>query len=96
MASWNAFITINAFIFGLSTLIMVTNMVMTLVKGKKAPADPWGGWSFEWLVTSPPPTPSFDDLPTLIDVNEEHGSEKKENWLTRLMVPNDPDEEVMN
>ncbi|MBO57582.1 MAG: hypothetical protein CMA77_01110 [Euryarchaeota archaeon] len=96
VASWNSFITINAFIFGLSTLIMVTNMVMTLVKGKKAPADPWGGWSFEWLVSSPPPTPSFDDLPTLIDVNEEHGSEKKENWLTRLMVPNDPDEEGMN
>ena len=96
VASWNTFITINAFIFGLSTLIMVTNMVMTLVKGKKAPADPWGGWSFEWLVTSPPPTPSFDDLPTLIDVNEEHDSEKKENWLTRLMVPNNPDEEVMD
>ncbi|MDP7311798.1 MAG: cbb3-type cytochrome c oxidase subunit I [Candidatus Thalassarchaeaceae archaeon] len=95
VASWNTFITINAFIFGLSTLIMVTNMIITLVKGKKAPADPWGGWSFEWLVTSPPPTPSFDELPTLIDVNETSDS-KKENWLTRLMVPNDSNEEVVN
>ncbi len=95
-ASWNMFISISGFIFGLSTLILVANMIITLVKGKKAPADPWGGWSFEWLVTSPPPTPSFDDLPTLIDVNESPNSEKKDNWLTRLMVPNDPDEEVMN
>jgi len=93
-AGWNMFITINAFIFGLSTLIMVVNMILTLVKGKKAPADPWGGWSFEWLVTSPPPTPSFDELPVLFDVNET-SAPKKENWLIRLMVPNDSNEEVV-
>ncbi len=92
IASWNMFISINGFIFGLSTIIMVYNMIITLVKGKKAPADPWGGWSFEWLVSSPPPTPSFDEIPTLIDVNE-HG-ERKENWLTKLMVPNDEEEVI--
>lgn len=90
-SGWNMFITINAFVFGLSTLIMVVNMIMTLFKGKKAPADPWGGWSFEWLVSSPPPTPSFDELPILIDVNET--DEAKPNWLMKLMVPDD--EEVM-
>lgn len=89
-AGWNMFITIMAFTFGLSTLIMVVNMIITMLKGRKAPADPWGGWSFEWLVTSPPPTPSFDELPTLIDVNEK--SDPKENWLTKLMVPEDYEE----
>ncbi len=89
-AGWNMFITISAFVFGLSTLIMVVNMILTMLKGRKAPADPWGGWSFEWLVTSPPPTPSFNEIPTLIDVNEK--SDAKENWLTRLMVPEDYEE----
>ncbi len=91
-ADWNMFITISAFIFGLSALIMVYNMLSSLINGKKAPADPWGGWSFEWSVASPPPTPSFDEIPTLIDINEHSDSES--NWLMRMMVPDDYDEEV--
>ena len=89
-AGWNMFITINAFIFGLSSLLMIINMVVSLIKGQKAPADPWGGWSFEWLTTSPPPTPSFDEIPTLIDVNVHE--EKEPNWLMRMMVPDDHEE----
>jgi cytochrome c oxidase subunit 1 len=89
-ADWNMFITISAFVFGLSTLIMVYNMISSLIRGQKAPADPWGGWSFEWLTSSPPPTPSFDEIPTLIDLNE-HG-ESEPNWLMRMMVPEDYEE----
>lgn len=89
-AGWNMFITINAFIFGASTLILVINMIKTLLTGKKAPNDPWGGWSFEWSTTSPPPTPSFDEIPTLIDVNE--SDEPEPNWLMKLMVPEDYEE----
>ncbi len=90
VATWNMFITVNAFIFGASTFIMVYNMIHSLLNGQKAPADPWGGWSFEWLTSSPPPTPSFHDIPTLIDVND-HG-EREPNWLMRLMVPDDHEE----
>ena len=89
-ADWNMFITISAFIFGLSALIMVYNMISSLFNGQKAPADPWGGWSFEWMVSSPPPTPSFDEIPTLIDMNEH--AEGDGNWLMKLMVPDDYEE----
>ena len=91
-AQWNEFITICAFIFFLSNLIMVYNMVASMLNGRKAPADPWGGWSFEWLTTSPPPTPSFDEIPTLENANPEHEPGRLTKMLERIMVPDQEDE----
>ena len=64
-ADWNMLITIAAFMFFASNLILVYNMVSSGLRGQKAPSDPWGGWSMEWMVSSPPPTPSHNpsDLP---------------------------------
>jgi cytochrome c oxidase subunit 1 len=96
-ADWNLFISINAFLFFLSTFILVANIIISLIRGQDAPADPWGGWSFEWMTDSPPPTPSFplDNLPVLRDANEHIANEpsKLGAWFNRLMVA---DEEVNN
>ena len=64
-ADWNMLITIAAFMFFASNLILVYNMISSGLRGQKAPNDPWGGWSMEWKVSSPPPTPSHNpsDLP---------------------------------
>ena len=64
-ADWNMLITIAAFMFFASNLILVYNMISSGLRGQKAPSDPWGGWSMEWMVSSPPPTPSHNpsDLP---------------------------------
>jgi cytochrome c oxidase subunit 1 len=66
-ADWNMMITVAAFLFFASNLILVYNMISSGLRGQKAPNDPWGGWSMEWLVSSPPPTPSHDpsNLPEL-------------------------------
>ena len=92
-ADWNMFITVCAFIFFASNLIMVFNIIKTLARGEPAPNDPWGGWSFEWMTTSPPPTPSFDpdNLPVLRNANEHlaHEPGRFGRWIDRLMVPND-------
>ena len=103
-AGWNMFITVSAILFFLSNFIMIANVIISLIRGQKAPADPWGGWSFEWMTTSPPPTPSFGrfengewhDIPTLIDSNEHiaHEPSKIAQWFTRLMVADK--EEVEN
>ena len=103
-AGWNMFITVSAVLFFLSNFIMIANVIISLIRGQKAPADPWGGWSFEWMTTSPPPTPSFGrfengewhDIPTLIDSNEHiaHEPSKIAQWFTRLMVADK--EEVEN
>ena len=103
-ADWNLFISVSAFLFFLSNFIMVANMVISYLRGAKAPADPWGGWSFEWMTASPPPTPSFGryvdgewyDLPVLRDANEHVTTEPGmfTRWFSRLMVPDDGNEEV--
>ena len=66
-ADWNMMITIAAFMFFASNLILVYDMIVSGLRGQRAPSDPWGGWSMEWMVTSPPPTPSHDpsNLPHL-------------------------------
>ena len=69
-ADANMLITVSSFIFGLSTLILVGNMIISLRTGKVAGPNPWGGWSLEWTTDSPPPTPSFAEIPVQID--EEH------------------------
>ena len=72
-ADWNMMITVAAFLFFASNLLLVYNMISSGLRGQKAPNDPWGGWSMEWLVSSPPPTPSHDpsNLPVL-QFAEEH------------------------
>ena len=68
----NMTITIWAIIFGLSQLIMIWNMIYSQKRGVPAGPDPWGGWSLEWSTTSPPPTPSFAEIPIQKDANTEH------------------------
>jgi len=69
-AELNMTITIFSIIFGLSQLILVWNLISSAKNGEKAGNDPWGGWSLEWATTSPPPTPSFAEIPTQKDANE--------------------------
>ena len=42
----------------------------SLVRGKPAPANPWGGNSLEWHTPSPPPHLNFDETPTADDPYE--------------------------
>lgn len=104
VAGWNMFITISAILFFFSNFILIANVIISLIRGDKAPADPWGGWSFEWMTSSPPPTPSFGrfengewhDLPTLADANEHiaHEPSRFAIWFNKLMVADK--EEVEN
>ena len=75
-------------------------MIKTVVAGEKAPADPWGGWSFEWMCASPPPTPSFDphNPPVLRDANEHIASEPTRlgQWFESLMMPEDDEKEAIH
>ena len=98
-AGWNMFITVSGFLFFFSNFILVFNMIVSSVRGVDAPADPWGGWSFEWMTSSPPPTPSFGHfdgekwvgLPVLEDANEHIANEPGaiSRWFSRMMVADD-------
>ncbi|MBT60630.1 MAG: hypothetical protein CMA63_03640 [Euryarchaeota archaeon] len=76
-AEYNMAVSIFSFIFGLSQLLLVWNIIKSNRSGEPAGNDPWQGWSLEWATTSPPPTPSFHEIPTQKDMNELYGHHKE-------------------
>src|SRR5437867_12714664 len=58
---YNFLITIGAFTFGISQLIMFANLLWSARRGPAADKDPWGGYSLEWGVPSPPPEFNFPE-----------------------------------
>jgi cytochrome c oxidase subunit 1/cytochrome c oxidase subunit I+III len=61
--SLNLIITISAVIFGVGTGITLLNWIYSMLRGEKAPADPWGADSLEWATASPPPDYNFAEIP---------------------------------
>ena len=55
ISSIGAYIQLAGFI----TLAVV--LLQSLIKGRKAAANPWGGTTLEWQTTSPPPHLNFDE-----------------------------------
>jgi cytochrome c oxidase subunit 1 len=43
-------------------------LVHSLMRGRKAPPNPWGGATLEWQTTSPPPTENFYHTPVIDDI----------------------------
>ena len=68
IAGWpelNLLSTIGAYILGLGGLVWIYTMWKSLRSGPKAPDNPWGGYTLEWLTASPPKAHNFDvKLPT--------------------------------
>jgi cytochrome c oxidase subunit I len=65
-ANWNMFITLNAFLLGISTFIFVYNAIVSWIRGEPAPANPWRSLTLEWQVSSPPPVFNFDSQPRIV------------------------------
>jgi len=64
VAAWgpiNLLITIGGFTFGISQLLMFGNLLWSARRGSVANRDPWGGYSLEWDVPSPPPEFNFPE-----------------------------------
>ena len=64
VAAWgpiNLLITIGGFTFGISQLLMFGNLLWSARRGPAVDRDPWGGYSLEWGVPSPPPEFNFPE-----------------------------------
>jgi cytochrome c oxidase subunit 1 len=72
-ATLNAFISVSSFLFGLSFLVFVYNILASWRHGPKAPANPWRAHTLEWQVSSPPPVFNFDEVPTVVGGPYEYG-----------------------
>jgi len=78
----NQFMTISAYILGLSQLVLFGNFFAGLFWGKKATNNPWEANTLEWTTTSPPPEHNFDTDPVVYHGPYEYSSPMvKEDWL---------------
>jgi cytochrome c oxidase subunit 1 len=57
--------TMGSYLLGVSLMLILVYLVHSLVKGKKAPVNPWGAASLEFTTASPPPHYNFDETPTV-------------------------------
>jgi cytochrome c oxidase subunit 1 len=55
--------TIGAAILALGLIVLVVNVARSLAVGPAAGADPWGGETLEWAVSSPAPDYNFAYIP---------------------------------
>ena len=59
--------TIGSYVMALAFFITAAYLIHSLFRGKRAPANPWGGRSLEWQCASPPPANNFDEPPHVGD-----------------------------
>ena len=52
--------TIGAFLLGIGLMMAAAVLVHSLLRGKPAPANPWGAATLEWCTSSPPPLHNFE------------------------------------
>ncbi|MEC8553999.1 MAG: cbb3-type cytochrome c oxidase subunit I [Planctomycetota bacterium] len=57
----------GAFLLGFGLFVALGVFIHSLMAGKKAPPNPWGGATLEWQCTSPPPYYNFLEPPTVND-----------------------------
>lgn len=70
----NTFITWSAITMGLFQFVFVFNFLHSLVKGKKASANPWNVGTLEWTVDSPTPWYNYWEIPTVKCGPHEYGN----------------------
>jgi cytochrome c oxidase subunit 1 len=64
--------TVGAFVMSLGLFMVLGNWIHGLMRGKKAPANPWGANTLEWQTSSPPPHDNFKVTPTAGDPYDLH------------------------
>ncbi|MCG6157191.1 cytochrome c oxidase subunit I [Rubinisphaera margarita] len=87
--------TIGAFLLGFGLLLAAVVLIVSLFKGRKAPANPWGAATLEWQCSSPPPLANFEKTPTVgnpYDMQSVVWDPDTESFVRRGDVPIVPDE----
>ena len=63
--SLNRISTVGSWLIGIGFLISLITIIKALVSGEKAPMNPWGSKTLEWMTASPPPHHNFDNEPSV-------------------------------
>ncbi len=65
--TYNFWSSIGSFVMAAGFFLIAFYLLHSLFRGKKAPANPWGGRSLEWQCASPPPHDNFSEPPHVGD-----------------------------
>jgi cytochrome c oxidase subunit 1/cytochrome c oxidase subunit I+III len=60
---FNMISTVGTFLLGVSILVFLWNVALSLRRGQPAGENPWNAWTLEWATASPPPEHNFDLVP---------------------------------
>lgn len=64
---FHQFSTIGAYVMGIGFLIMAAYLLHSLLRGEKAPSNPWNSRALEWQTSSPPDLHNFKHTPVIIN-----------------------------
>ncbi len=71
----NIWVSVSAFVLGLSMLVFLANVLYSLVIARKpAEANPWDSKSLEWQVPTPVPVHNFDKVPVIDSEPYDYGT----------------------
>ncbi len=91
----NVLISIAGFVLGIATFILLANIAISLVAGKRAGANPWRALTLEWATTSPPPAYNFVGDPVPFEDPYGYGTKESADYLDvldkRFPPPVDPE-----
>jgi cytochrome c oxidase subunit 1 len=57
--------TMGSWFLAMGLIIIFANLIRSIFKGDKAPANPWGGKTLEWTIASPLPRENFRKIPVI-------------------------------
>ena len=65
--AWHMTSTLASYVMAVGFFLIAGYLLRSLFRGRRAPANPWGGRSLEWQCSSPPPPHNFDEPPHVGD-----------------------------
>ena len=70
--------SIGSFIMVVGLVLMAANLIRGVLRGEKAPSNPWGGATLEWTLPSPPATEDFIEIPIITKGPYDFGNKGEE------------------
>lgn len=90
--SLNVVVSLASFALGISTFILIWNVIVSVRAGKRAGANPWRALTLEWATSSPPPVTNFIGDPVPYRNPYGYGTESAKAYLNALESTYGPSE----